>query len=260
MPTIDELDAQLGAALGLKHGYGHWGMDDTIPRGTYLRYVWRLSAGALLMVAGFDVSDDPNQWRPHSPRWRAALGVWNRDLLSVVTADPVIDHITAVHWCRLRPFARPPYGMQADGSSYDLSFWTAENCGVSVNVDFLSSLRQRSVMRVRKAAVELANMIARTSDNAKFREDVASCFPGAGVSWDRPPPDPTELREFVSRVQAKSAEILAGPDPDFEYHALLVWSLGVDDTRFDELLPGYPPELAARVIPVLRRLREDDES
>ncbi|MBN9118345.1 MAG: hypothetical protein J0I06_04145 [Planctomycetes bacterium] len=261
----------LGTALGLEQS-SRWREKDRSP-GSYLRYVWCLTntdgwfGSASLMVAGFEVSDEPSRWRPCSPRWRAALASWFEDraqpiITAELTSDPVVSLLTAVHWCHLGAFGFPPYGLQCDGTRFLLHFWTAENAGMSVNVEFLSSgMRERKpIERMWGAAVELADHVARTSDDEKFRNEIATCFPGAGAKQDpTPAPQPAELAAYADRVRKWWLQFPEPAEHEIELRARDLWSFGITETEFRDLLPDYPPELTERLLPLLRRLRKDAE-
>lgn len=269
--TPTTVDERLGQALGIDYA-GH----PNRPRRTserQLRYVWRVTStdgwfgSASLMVAGFLLRTDPHLRQAVVPVWKAALGSrFDRHppspiITADLTDDPVVGPLAAVRWCHLSPFDYPPYGSQADGSRMSLSFWTAENAGVSVSVELPSTaFRRRSVLRVRRAAVDLADWVARTLGDEAFRADVAACFPGAGAESKPPAPDPAELLRYQAWVLRWWAAESSLTENDIEDRASDLWHFRIDEQNLSSLLPGYPPELAERVLPILCRMREDSEA
>ncbi|MDY3562313.1 hypothetical protein R5W23_003778 [Gemmata sp. JC673] len=270
--TPTTVDERLGHALGIDYA-GH----PNRPRRTserQLRYVWRVTCtdgwfgSASLMVAGFLLRTDPHPRQAVVPVWKAALGSrFDRHPPSpIVTADltddPVVGPLAAVRWCHLSPFNYPPYWSQADGSRMSISFWTAENAGMSVSVELPSTAfyYRRSIARVHRAAIELADRVARTSDDVEFRKVVAECFPGAGTEPTSMTPSPEELSQYLARLLQWWGTARSLTASDFEDRARDLWQFGIDERHLPELLPDYPPALAERVLPILRRMREDSEA
>ncbi|MDY3556974.1 hypothetical protein R5W24_006156 [Gemmata sp. JC717] len=267
--SIDEL---LGQALGYAGAPGQHSRRS----GKQLRYTWRVTCSngwfdsASLMVVGHLKGGDPEAlvWRSSVPTWRAALGMSldEPERAKIVTADladdPVVGPLTAVRWCHLSAFERPVYGRQLDGTRMALSFWTAENAGMSVSVELPSTAfyYRRSIARVHRAAIELADRVARTSDDVEFRKVVAECFPGAGTEPTSVTPSPEELSQYLARLLQWWGTARSLTASDFEDRARDLWQFGIDERHLPELLPDYPPALAERVLPILRRMREDSEA
>jgi hypothetical protein len=216
------------------------------------------------MVVGYGTEAmlDPS-FGPFPLRWRAGLEIRVGDETSRVVAaldsDPVVREIARVRWCHLSR-CQFPGAVQVDGCRYSLFFRSTEYAGLTVNVDFLSSLSRGSVTRMLQAACEVAARVATNSEDDMFREWAAHYFQKPWVDPNRPVLSTERLRSYAGRILKRTADPASASEFEIYKAASELWYGGIDDISFSELFPECPPELAARLIPHLRLIREDDEA